>query len=252
MMKSVDDVNGGFLDPGMVREARVEELAGYVKMQVRCRVPASECGSHKVIKTRWIDTNKGDERSPEIRCGLVAKEVKKRNNTEETLAQGAVRIISSMFRAREWLCVVISLRLSTLHSLIFYFILLPFIFTFYVGRFGVIPRVRFREWGVWLFGQQRPSHRLWAQVLRRRPLLRDHRNFHPGVLQRHQALESAWLGDQWLHHRQSALFTTVHSGVRSQRAADKLITLLKKVCCQVSRCLSVMFERRYLLMSLVH
>ena len=82
----VDDVNGGFLDPEMVREARVEELAGYLKMQVYCRVPVAEIGSHKVIKTRWVDTNKGDERSPEIRCRLVAKEVKKRNDTEEESA----------------------------------------------------------------------------------------------------------------------------------------------------------------------
>ena len=79
----VNDVNGGILDPEMVREARVEELAGYLKMQVYCRVPVAEIGSHEVIKTRWVDTNKGDERSPEIRCRLVAKEVKKRNNTEE-------------------------------------------------------------------------------------------------------------------------------------------------------------------------
>ena len=78
----IDDVNGGFLDLEMVREARVEELAGYLKMQVYCRVPVAEIGSHKVIKTRWVDTNKGDERSPEIRCRLVAKEVKKRNNTD--------------------------------------------------------------------------------------------------------------------------------------------------------------------------
>ena len=82
----VDDVNGGFLDPEMVREARVEELAGDLKMQVYCRVPVAEVGSHKVIKTRWVDTNEGDERSPEIRCRLVAKEVKKRNNTEEESA----------------------------------------------------------------------------------------------------------------------------------------------------------------------
>ena len=56
----------------------------------RCRciavVPVAEIGSHKVIKTRWVDTNNGDERSPEIRCRLVAKEVKKRNNTEEESA----------------------------------------------------------------------------------------------------------------------------------------------------------------------
>ena len=82
----VDDVNGGFLDPEMVREVRVEELAEYLKMQVYCRVPVAEIGSHKVIKARWVDTNKRDKRSPEIRCRLVAKEVKKRNNTEEESA----------------------------------------------------------------------------------------------------------------------------------------------------------------------
>ena len=54
----IDDVNGGFLDPEIVREARVEELAGYLAMQVYCRVPVAECGSHRVIKTRWVDTNK--------------------------------------------------------------------------------------------------------------------------------------------------------------------------------------------------
>ena len=80
-------------------------------------------------------------------------------------------VISSMFHA---LVCLTSLRLSTLHSsqspsssasfLIFHFI-------FYVGRFGEKFLVRFREWGVWLFGQQRPSHRLWAQVLRRLPHL---------------------------------------------------------------------------------
>ena len=43
-------------------------------MQVCCRVP---------IKTRWVDTNKGDDRSPDVCCWLVAKEVKRRNNTEE-------------------------------------------------------------------------------------------------------------------------------------------------------------------------
>ena len=55
-------------------------------MQVYCRVPVAEIGSHKVIKTRWVDTNKGDERSPDIRGRLVAKEVKKRNNTEQESA----------------------------------------------------------------------------------------------------------------------------------------------------------------------
>ena len=38
---------------------------------------------------------------------------------------------------------------------------------------------------------------------------------------------------------------------KMQRAVDKLITLPTKACCQVSRCLSVMWERRDLLMGLV-
>ena len=41
-----------------VLEARVEDLAGYLKMQVYCRTPVAKCGSHTVIKTRWVDTMK--------------------------------------------------------------------------------------------------------------------------------------------------------------------------------------------------
>ena len=81
----------------------MEELAGYLAMQLYCRVPVAECGSHKAIKTRWVDKSNGDERSPEIRCQLVAKEVKKRNNTEEesahffasTLPLEAVKVLIS-------------------------------------------------------------------------------------------------------------------------------------------------------------
>ena len=79
----IDDVNGGFLDLEMVREARMEELAEYLKMQENCHVPVAESDSHRVIKTKWVDTNKRDEQSPENRYRLVAKEVKNRNNTEE-------------------------------------------------------------------------------------------------------------------------------------------------------------------------
>ena len=148
----------------------------------------------------------------------------------------------------------------------------------------------FREWGVWPFGQQRSPHRLWAQLLRRVPLLRDHRNFHPGVFQRQQALVLAWhpcrvrpshrswaqrlkkkrrllnhtprnprsrLGPRMTSSTMtspSAERSLYHCTLRSeknQRAVDKLITLLTNVCCQVSRCLSVMYARGDLLMSLV-
>ena len=63
-----------------------------------------------------------------------------------TLAQGVVRVMSSMCHAR--VCLDLS---STLHfalftvSLIFDFILLIFLFIFHVGRFGEKYPVRFRE-----------------------------------------------------------------------------------------------------------
>ena len=104
---------------------------------------------------------------------------------------------------------------SSFVSHIFHFVLLIFLFIFHLDRFGVItPLCASANEESGPFGQQRHSHRLWAQLLRRPPQLWDHWNFHPGVIQRHQALVPAWLGDQWRHHRQSALFTTVHSGAR--------------------------------------
>ena len=36
-------------------------------------IPVSECDSHKVIKTRWIDTNKGDERLQKFVAGWWRK-----------------------------------------------------------------------------------------------------------------------------------------------------------------------------------
>ena len=70
------------------------------------------------------------------------------------------------------------------------------------------------NWGVWPRGRIHPSHRLWAQAPWRLPLLGDYWNLLPGAIQRHDALVLAWRGTQWRDHRQSALFTTVHSGVR--------------------------------------
>ena len=57
--------------------------------------PVAEIGSHKVMKTRWVDTNKGDERSPEIRCRLVAREVKKANFFASTPPLEAVKFLIS-------------------------------------------------------------------------------------------------------------------------------------------------------------
>ena len=69
--------------------------------------------------------------------------------------------MSSMCHAFVYLT-SLRLPLCTLHSLspFFYFILLSFHFTFYVGRFGAKPPVRFANEESDTFGQQRLCHRL--------------------------------------------------------------------------------------------
>ena len=54
----IGDANGGLWDPDLVREARLAELAGYREVQVYRRIHAAECGSHKVIGTRKVDTQR--------------------------------------------------------------------------------------------------------------------------------------------------------------------------------------------------
>ena len=114
------------------------------------------------------------------------------------------------------------------------------------------PLCDFAEWGVWPFGQQRASHRLWAQTswtttTSQRPLKSSSRSppatRGPRTCMSRRSVTTP-SAERSLHH------CSLRSG-KNQRAVDKLITLLTKVCCQVSRCLSVMYERRDLLMSLV-
>ena len=45
-------------------------------MGVYIKVPRSCAGGSKVITTRWIDTNKGDQEKPNYRARLVGREIK--------------------------------------------------------------------------------------------------------------------------------------------------------------------------------
>ena len=50
------------------------------KHDVYSKVPIKEClekTGRKPIGAKWVDVNKGDERRPEYRSRLVAKEIKK-------------------------------------------------------------------------------------------------------------------------------------------------------------------------------
>ena len=98
---------------------------------------------------------------------------------------------------------------SSFVSPIFHFILLIFYFIFFVDRFGA--------------RSQRPQ----KFSSRSPPATSGPRTC---MTRRSVTTPSA---ERSLHH-------CSFRSEKNQRAVDKLITLLKKVCCQVSRCLSVM------------
>ena len=71
-----DDVNGGFLDPHLVREARLLEL-DWIKKERVCDYRSSTQAEKKDIKPIpliWVDTNKGDKNTPFVRSRICVRE----------------------------------------------------------------------------------------------------------------------------------------------------------------------------------
>ena len=76
----IEDVkNGGMLDPGLVREARQEEVGFMAKIGLYDIVPEEESWEQTgkgPISTKWVDVNKGTKEKPDVRCRLVARDFK--------------------------------------------------------------------------------------------------------------------------------------------------------------------------------
>ena len=75
----MDDVAGAELPAHLVKAARKEELEVIEKMGVWEPRPRSECLARtgkNPIKLRWLDSHKGDTERPNVRCRLVAKDIK--------------------------------------------------------------------------------------------------------------------------------------------------------------------------------
>ena len=82
-----DDVNGGFLNPRLVREARLLELDWIKKEKVyeyRPRAEAEKKGV-KPVFLMWVDTNKGDKNTPFVRSRICVRECEKGQNAVEFL-----------------------------------------------------------------------------------------------------------------------------------------------------------------------
>ena len=68
-----DDNSGEPLDPKLVAMACQDEMKRFAHMQVYQHVPREEAHG-KIVKVRWVHTNKGTQEEPVIKCRLVAME----------------------------------------------------------------------------------------------------------------------------------------------------------------------------------
>ncbi len=69
----MDDVHGGTLDKKLAVHARRVEIEYFRKMGVYTKVRREKW--MRIISTKWIDTNKGDEQDPNYRARLVGREI---------------------------------------------------------------------------------------------------------------------------------------------------------------------------------
>ena len=70
-----DDISGKPLNNTLVTKARAEEMGVIAEMKIWDVVDRPK--NMRVIGTRWVDVNKGDEANPYYRSRLVAQEYKR-------------------------------------------------------------------------------------------------------------------------------------------------------------------------------
>ena len=94
-----DEYTGEPLSHELVRRGKAEELKHFKSKNVWREVPRSRAAGKRVVGTRWVCSNKGDEENPEVRCRLVCQEVKTYQSEEFFAATPPVeslRLIMSM------------------------------------------------------------------------------------------------------------------------------------------------------------
>jgi hypothetical protein len=73
-----DNLSGSALPPRLVEKARKEEIDFMLDWEVWEEVPVARCWQATgkgPLGGRWVDVNKGDEETPNVRCRYVAKEI---------------------------------------------------------------------------------------------------------------------------------------------------------------------------------
>ncbi len=97
-----DDVRGGKLDKELMIKARRAEIQFFNKLGVYTKVKRE--AHMKIITTKWVDTNKGDNDNPNYRARLVGRELalQKRNDIfAATPPLEALRLMISLVASRQ-------------------------------------------------------------------------------------------------------------------------------------------------------
>ena len=87
-----DDISAAPLDPEMVKAARRLEIKYAEQKPVWVKIPRSTAKKNgwKIVKSRWIDINKGDDQNPNYRSRMVGKEF------NDSVLEGVVRCNASL------------------------------------------------------------------------------------------------------------------------------------------------------------
>jgi hypothetical protein len=111
-LRFYDDRTGFELDADLVRQARRIEMDFMGKLRVWDIVTIATCQEQTgrgPIGTRWVDTDKGDEQRPDIRCRIVVQETR----SQSTIAKDDVGATFAATPPLECLRLVCSLVIST-------------------------------------------------------------------------------------------------------------------------------------------
>ena len=117
-----DDRTGEPLDPGKVREGRAKEYEKLMQREVYepvLRTKARESPNGKFIRTKWVDTQKGED----VRCRFVGQEFAAGDPRTDLFASTPplflARIIVSMAawqRARPWSLMALDVSCAFLYA----------------------------------------------------------------------------------------------------------------------------------------
>ena len=104
-------MNGGWLDPEKVKEARKLEMEYLKKQAVYEKRPTSEAlkvTGRRPIPVRWLDTDKGDPTKPNFRSRLVVKGIKAAKSESEQLPQNLLLSSTPPLESMRLLCSLMS------------------------------------------------------------------------------------------------------------------------------------------------